>query len=47
MSFSLIHFIFSNMMRDAYSSTEDRIKRNIKNVQRNQSSFEKNFARKY
>lgn len=38
---------FNNMMRDAYSSTEDRIKRNIKNVQRNQSSFEKNFARKY
>ena len=35
------------MMRDAYSSAEDRIKRNIKNIQKNQSSFDKNFARKY
>lgn len=34
------------MMKDAYTSAEDRIKRNIKNVQRNQSAFEKNFARK-
>jgi hypothetical protein len=33
-------------MRDAYTSAEDRIKRNIKNVQRNDSSFEKNFVRK-
>lgn len=33
-------------MKDAYTSAEDRIKRNIKNVQRNQSAFEKNFARK-
>jgi len=37
---------FNNMMKDAYTSAEDRIKRNIKNVQRNQSAFEKNFARK-
>ena len=33
-------------MRDAYVSAEDRIKRNINNIQRNQSSFDRNFARK-
>ena len=34
------------MMRDAYVSAEDRIKRNIKNIQRNESALDKNFARK-
>jgi len=38
--------MFSSMMRDAYVSTEDRIRRNVKNIQRNESAFEKNFARK-
>lgn len=46
----IIKFYFisfkSSMMRDAYVSTEDRIKRNIKNIQRNTSEYEKNFARK-
>jgi hypothetical protein len=37
---------FNNLMRDAYSSTEDRIKRNIKNIQRNSSALDSNFARK-
>ena len=35
------------MMRDAYVSAEDRIKRNMKNIQRNSSAFEKNFARRW
>ena len=35
------------MMRDAYSSAEDRIKRNIKNVQRNEAAYDRNFARKW
>ncbi len=34
------------MMRDAYMSAEDRIKRNIKNVQRGESAYDRNFARK-
>lgn len=34
------------MIRDAYVSTEDRIKRNIKNIQRNESAYDSNFARR-
>lgn len=37
---------FNNMMRDAYVSAEDRIKRNVKNIQRNESAFDKNFVRR-
>ena len=33
-------------MRDAYSSTEDRIKRNVKNIQRKESSYDTNFAKR-
>lgn len=36
--------MFNNIMRDAYCSTEDRIKRNIKNVQRSESSNDKKFT---
>ena len=35
------------MMMGAYTSAEDRIKRNIKNIQRNESALDKNFARKW
>lgn len=38
--------MFHSMMRDAYVSAEDRIKRNMRNIQRNTSEYEKNFARK-
>ena len=38
--------IFGSMMRDGNSSIEDRIKRNVKNIQRKESSFESNFARR-
>jgi len=38
--------LFNNMMHDAYASKEDRIKRNIKNLQRNEASFEKNFTKR-
>ncbi len=31
----------------AYVSAEDRIKRNIKNIQRNESALDRNFARKW
>jgi hypothetical protein len=33
-------------MLDAYSSTADRIKRNVKNIQRNESSFDKKFTQR-
>lgn len=33
-------------MHDAYGSKEDRIKRNIKNLQRNEAAFEKNFTKR-
>ncbi len=33
-------------MKDAYKSTEDRIRSNIYNIQRNKSSYDSNFARK-
>lgn len=38
--------MFNNMMHDAYSTAEDRIKRNKKNLQRNGDSYEKNFTRR-
>lgn len=38
--------LFNNMMHDAYGSAEDRIKRNRKNLQRNEASFEKNFTKR-
>ena len=33
-------------MHDAYASKEDRIKRNIKNLQRNEAAYEKNFTKR-
>lgn len=38
--------VFNSMMRGAYSSAEDRIKRNVKNIQRNENAYDRNFARK-
>lgn len=38
--------IFNSMMRDGNSSIEDRIKRNVKNIQKKDSSYDSNFARR-
>jgi len=38
--------IFNSMLKSAYSSTEDRIKRNMNKVQRSDGAYDQSFARK-